>query len=243
MALAEMINSLHPVAALSAGAREEMWHLYSRFYAGTSRSRFHADLEAKDMALVLRDAREQLQGFTTLAVSTTEFEGRRVRVLFSGDTIVERAYWGSQALAFNWLRLAGALKRREPDVELYWFLIVKGQRTYRYLPTFAKQFVPDWRDSSPSQNLSRLLDVLARERFGEAWDPATGVIRFGESHGHLAPEWATVSEREAGREDVRFFLRRNPGYGQGDELACLCELTAANLRPLARRIFEDGVEA
>ena len=232
--------TLHDVASLSETERDEMWWLYSRFYAGTSRIRFLADLGGKDTALILRDELNRLQGFSTLALSTTWFEGEPVRVLFSGDTIVERAHWGSQVLAFNWLRHAGAVQRLQPDVPLYWFLIVKGQRTYRYLPTFARTFLPDWR-SVAEPRLNRLLASLATERFGDAYDPLAGLIRFREPHGHLAPEWAQVSEREASREDVQFFLSRNPGYAQGDELACLCELSPANLRPLARRIFAGEV--
>jgi hypothetical protein len=229
--------TIHPASVLAESEREEMWTLYSRFYAGTSRARFRADLAGKDTALILRDEWQRLQGFSTLALSRTEFEGMPIRVLFSGDTIIERAHWGSQVLAFNWLRHAGALQRREPEVPLYWFLIVKGQRTYRYLPTFAREFTPDWRAPAEPHS-SRLLATLAEARFGAAYDRLTGVIRFRESHGHLAPEWAQISEREATRDDVQFFLRRNPGYARGDELACLCELSAANLRPLARRIFE-----
>jgi len=232
--------TLHDATSLGATVREEMWALYSRFYSGTSHARFLADLAGKDTALILRDESHRLQGFSTLALSTTWFEGEPVRVLFSGDTIVERAHWGSQVLAFNWLRHAGAMQRLQPDVPLYWFLIVKGQRTYRYLPTFARTFLPDWR-AVAEPRLHRLLASLAAERFGDAYDPVAGLIRFREPHGHLAPEWAQVSEREASRADVQFFLSRNPGYAHGDELACLCELSAANLRPLARRIFAGEV--
>src|SRR5262245_25374939 len=115
--------TLHSAPTLAECEREEMWSLYSRFYAGTSRSRFRADLAGKDTALILRDEWHRLQGFSTLALTRTEFEGAPIRVLFSGDTIIERAHWGSQVLAFNWLRHAGALQRLQPDVPLYWFLI------------------------------------------------------------------------------------------------------------------------
>jgi len=40
-----------------------------------------------------------------------------------------------------------------------------------------------------------------------------------------------------------FFLRSNPGYTSGDELVCLTELTSGKLRPLARRVFEQGLRA
>jgi hypothetical protein len=84
------------------------------------------------------------------------------------------------------------------------------------------------------------MNQLARERFGDAFDDAQGVIRYSDSHGHLAEPFAEANEREASREDVSFFLRRNSGYRRGDELVCLCELSAENLRPLARRLFESA---
>ena len=42
---------------------------------------------------------------------------------------------------------------------------------------------------------------------------------------------------------MAFFLRSNPGYLRGEELVCLTELASDNLRPLARRVFEQGLRA
>jgi hypothetical protein len=225
-----------PVATASGADREEMWNLYRRFYDGTHRGLFDSDLAQKDSLLVLRDVEGAIQGFSTIAVGYTKLEHRPIRYVFSGDTIVDRAYWGSQALAFAWLRYVGSLKREHPESPLYWFLIVKGHRTYRYLPAFAHEFYPHWRNPTP-QVIDSLMGQLARERFGDAFDAASGVIRYPESRGHLAESWSEANAREAEREDVSFFLRRNAGYRRGDELVCLCELSEHNLRPLARRLF------
>jgi hypothetical protein len=231
-----LTSHIVPVSAVSSSDREEMWNLYRRFYSGTRRELFEADLAAKDSLLLLHDAAQRIQGFSTLAVGITDSETGPVRFVFSGDTIIERAYWGTQALAFTWLRYVGELKRERPDLPLFWFLIVKGHRTFRYLPAFAREFYPHWAHGTPA-HISALMSKLARERFGAAFDDVNGVIRYPESHGHLAEPFAEANEREAEREDVSFFLRRNSGYRQGDELVCLCELSAENLRPLARRLF------
>jgi hypothetical protein len=231
-----LTSKIVPVSALCSSEREEMWNLYRRFYSGTQRELFERDLAQKDSLLLLHDTDARIQGFSTLAVGTTQFDGRPVRFVFSGDTIIDREHWGSQALAFTWLRYVGELKRERPDLPLYWFLIVKGHRTFRYLPAFAREFYPHWERDTPA-HISGLMNQLARERFGAAFDAANGVIRYPESHGHLAEPFAEANEREAERDDVSFFLRRNAGYRQGDELVCLCELTADNLRPLARRLF------
>jgi hypothetical protein len=234
-----LTSKIVPVSAVGSSDREEMWNLYRRFYAGTDVALFERDLAQKDSLLLLRDGDQRIQGFSTIAVGVTEFEGSQVRFVFSGDTIIDRAHWGSQALAFTWLRYVGELKRERPELPLFWFLIVKGHRTFRYLPAFAREFYPHWQRGTPA-HIAALMNKLARERFGEAFDDASGVVRFPESRGHLAEPFAEANEREAEREDVSFFLRRNSGYRNGDELVCLCELSLENLRPLARRLFAGG---
>ena len=84
------------------------------------------------------------------------------------------------------------------------------------------------------------MNTLASERFGSAYDPKTGLVRFPSSQGHLKPAYAHIEETDNRRDDVSFFLRRNPGYGDGDELVCLTELCPENLKPIARRLFLQG---
>lgn len=224
------------VAALGATQREAMYALYARYYDAVSRERFLADLADKHYTVLLHDQAGVLQGFSTLAEYPREFDGRSIGVLFSGDTVVDARHWGQQALTFAWLRLAGRLKARAPERPLYWFLISKGHRTYRFLTAFAREFWPAFDRPTPPR-MQALMNALARERFGGDFDAAAGVIRFAESRGHLREPFATVSEAHRRLPEVAFFLARNPGYARGDELVCLCELAAEKLRPLARRIF------
>jgi hypothetical protein len=87
------------------------------------------------------------------------------------------------------------------------------------------------------------MDALARGRFGDAYDRARGVVSFPQSRGHLKPRWAEIDTSETARPDVALFLHKNPGYVRGDELVCMTELASDNLRPLARRVFEQGLRA
>jgi hypothetical protein len=131
------------------------------------------------------------------------------------------------------------VKAEVPDLPLYWFLIVKGHRTYRYLSAFSIDFYPHWQTPTPAW-AQALMTGLGRGRFGDAYDVHRGVVSFLQSRGHLKRAWASVDPDEALRPDVAFFLRSNPGYTHGDELICLTELCSANLRPLARRVFDQG---
>jgi hypothetical protein len=191
------------------------------------------------MALTVHSFDGAIQGFTTLLVLEAECDGGPVRAIYSGDTIIDRAYWGSQVMAFTWTRLAGAIKAAEPDVPLYWFLIVKGHRTFRYLSAFTRNFYPHWSVETPARERA-LMDQLAQAHFPGFYRADLGIVHFPESHGHLKPDLAEIDLAEAQRADVAFFLARNPGYRNGDELVCLTELSADNLRPLARKQFLTG---
>ncbi|MBL8575023.1 MAG: hypothetical protein JNM13_15215 [Hyphomicrobiaceae bacterium] len=231
--------TVEDVGGLDEATRRRMYALFQRYYDATSEPRFLADLADKHRVVLINDETGRLCGFSTLAIDRLEHQGRPLLVVFSGDTIIDRAHWGSQVFAHAWIREIGRIAATAPDLPLYWLLIVKGHRTYRYLPTFGLTFVPDWRRPDDPA-LDALKHALASRRFGPAYDPARGIVSFDRSRGHLAAEWAMPGEREARRADVRFFLARNPGYVRGDELVCLAALAPDNMRPLTRRLFEAG---
>jgi hypothetical protein len=237
----EITAVLRPVGELEPPIRSAMFRLYSRHYGANSEARFYTDLDDKDYALCLRIADGALIGFSTLAVFEQETEKETVRVIYSGDTIIDPKYWGHQGLAFTWLRFAGQIKARTPQQPLYWFLIVKGHRTYRYLSAFSRVYYPS-PDKPVPRKIKALMDTLSDHRFGKAYDPRTGLVHFPSSRGHLVQALAEVPAKDRHRSEVRYFLERNPGYVHGDELVCLCELSAENLKPLARRLFCAGME-
>src|SRR5262249_37360328 len=154
---------------------------------------------------------------------------------YSGDTVVDRAHWGQQSLAFAWISRMGALKCEQPDISLFWLLLVKGHRTFRYLPVFGKSFYPHW--SIDRSDLKPLADALAKEMFASDYNPMTDVVEFGHSRGHLKPHLALPAPQELDRPGVRFFLERNPGFQRGHELVCLCEVEEHNMKPLTLRLF------
>jgi hypothetical protein len=224
---------------LTADAVASMYALYAAYYESTSPDMFAADLSEKTHVILLYGSAGELCGFSTLSLWESVYEGRPFRVVFSGDTIIHHRHWGDQSLALAFCRFAGHAKAQLPDVPLYWFLISKGHRTYRYLHLFSQTYWPSYRDDTHPK-LQPILAALARKKFGESYDPATSVIRFPSSRGHLRPNWAQVRENLKLRPEVEFFLKQNPGYAQGDELACITELREDNLRSVARRAFMLG---
>ncbi|QTN32283.1 hypothetical protein HZ994_08050 [Akkermansiaceae bacterium] len=213
----------------------EMFALMERHYEAVAADAFRADLERKDEVVMLRDGEGRLCGFTTIAWNPCG-EMPEGDVIFSGDTVIAREHWGTQELVKGFCRRAGERKARSGR-PLYWFLISKGHRTYRYLPLFAKRFHPH--PEREEQILEDLAGKVAGGLFGDAWKADEGVIRFPRSAGQLRRELAGVPERNMW---VDFFLERNPGHADGEELVCMAEMSAGNLRKFALTAFREGLE-
>lgn len=232
MPLQARITSRH---LLSEADREAMLDLHVRYFDNVSRGRFFADLAEKDWVIQLMDG-ARLAGFSTQRVIHLPVDGRTRRFLFSGDTIVDRAYWREQALAGAFGHLMLKMLEEHGGEECYWFLISKGHRTFRFLPVFFERFIPG--PGSPDDaRLRALLDAVARFKFGPAYDPGAGLVRALGQSDRLRPEWCAPPDRLENDRFVSFFLQRNPGFASGDELACLAEIRRDNLNRFAWRVI------
>lgn len=212
--------------------------LYLNYYEGSSEKKVLTDLENKSDIILMYNG-DELVGFTSLQFYQTQWKNKLIHILYSGDTIVEKAHWGQQSLTFACIKRMGMYKNEQPEIPLYWFLIVKGHRTYKYLPTFVKSFYPHWNEYR--SDLKAMADFLAYEKFADEYNLDTGIIEFSQPQGQLKLEYAIPSEAEKTKTAVNYFLQKNPNFTIGHELVCLCELTTNNLKPLTQRIFTNRV--
>lgn len=221
-----MTTRLVSPAQLTDCQTNRMYELMAAHYDGVRKDAFLKDLAEKSCVILLEEEEEMI-GFSTQKL--IEYEG--VRAVFSGDTIIHRDHWGTQ-------RLSRAFARHffdHPDGPLYWFLISKGYKTYKYLPTFFKEFYPRHDQPTPP-GMQTLLDGYGQLLYPGEYNPSTGVIEYKGEKDRLKEELQDLSER-AGDPNYQFFARMNPGHRQGHDLACITLLSRDNLRRGAERIL------
>ena len=231
--IATHIPGLLPRDELTARQRDAMFALFARHFDGVTREQFETDLARKDWVIELRSG-GTLVGFSSLRVTTSEFEGQPITVIYSGDTIVAPEAWGTPQLARTWIAAVNRIRAAFPRRRCFWLLLTSGFRTYRFLPVFWRTFHPSCLEPTPV-SMQALLTQLAEEGYGAHFDPASGLVRFPQPQ-RLRGPLAGVPDGRDHNPHVAFFLARNPGHHQGDELACITEIADWNLTPAGRRM-------
>jgi|WetSurMetagenome_2_1015567.scaffolds.fasta_scaffold00706_9 hypothetical protein len=215
---------------ISPNQVREMFSLHARYFENTRLEAFLADFEKKHWCILITDRRDAIVGYSTIEVMPLTISARPVVILFSGDTLVDTDFRGTNMLLPAFVQFTQFLAREYPAYRRYWLLITKGYRTYRLLPVHFKEFHPTFRRATPS-DIKRILDAICKEKFGNRYDPATGIVRSRREHDFLKAEHAAIPEGRDRNPDVRFFCEANPGYRDGDELACLTDIDAGNYIP------------
>lgn len=228
-----MHSQLVSTSTLDTDDREAMYSLLTHHFNGVTPGTFTNDLANKNWVILIKNKIGQLKGFSTLRLYDVLVKGECLSVVYSGDTIVDPTAWSSATLPRAWIQAINQLRR--PDKRLFWLLISSGFRTYRLLPTFWQRFYPHYDRSTPLA-MQQLMNTLAQQQFGHAYDQKTGIVRFTHPQ-RLSPILGTVPPERRTDPHIHFFEQANPDHAQGDELVCLTEICAENLTAAGRRMW------
>lgn len=199
----------------------QMYALYSKYYDRTALDIFLKDLSKKSgVIFVYRKSDDQIVGFSTLQFFDFEVDGKRVRGVFSGDTVVEKEYWGKNALANTFYRRLCIERFKHPFVPFYWFLISKGYKTYLLMTNNFYNYYPDIRGDNP--RYKRIAEEFCEKTFPEAFDRDNMLLDFGSDYVSLKETVADITPEERARDPkIAFFEQRNPSWMRGTEMPCL----------------------
>lgn len=226
-----LVGDIKPVESLSQVQKQRMFELLKVYFEGSDADIFSKDLAEKQWVILLLDSVDgSVQGFSTQMLLECVVDSQPVKALFSGDTIINRNYWGEHELAKQWLRLVEQLLALYPRERLYWFLISKGYKTYRFLPVYFKKFYPCYDRQTPEFE-RQIMDALGYLKYPDSYSRNDGVIHFSQDATYLKKGVADVDENRLKNPHIRFFVERNPLYWKGDELVCLAEISYDNFNP------------
>ncbi len=213
------------VSNLSEKEITEFYQLYRQYYENVCFENFKTDFYKKDFVMVLRDKTKELRGFSTLLIFKIKYLGRECQIIFSGDTIIEKSFWGTTALTLEFLRNIIKTKLKNPFTPVWWFLISKGYKTYLLLANNFINYYPRYDKETPSE-IKQMIHQLADQFYPGHFNQNTGVIEFQGTHEKLKGFVAPVTDELRLRfPKIDFFCSQNSQWAKGNELACVGEVS------------------
>jgi hypothetical protein len=215
-----------------------MFDLFSQYYQNTDFETFLADLEEKQIVFMFRDQKtKKILGFSTI-YQKKEFipSAGKARFLFSGDTVMDRSIWGSKCLQIAFFSYIFRTKLLSPFTPVYWMLISKGFKTYMMMRRNFHNSFPA-KDKKIPKRIEKAQHYFYKRKFGDLYDHDVNLIKFQTRKDSVKTSYSVVPESQ--NPQIQFFLERNPGYAQGDELACIAEIKYSDFpKHLAKYIFK-----
>src|SRR6185503_16483836 len=163
------------IGQLTPQDKARMLQLMQAYYDSVTERQFLEDLSKKDAVILLKDRTGEIQGFSTLATVRVKLDGKTLRAIFSGDTVIDKQYWGQRALGKAFLRYLFIEKLKSPFEPLYWLLISKGYKTYLMMANNFSEYYPRFEQSTPAR-ARRMLDAFYSTLYPDRYDSKTGLI-------------------------------------------------------------------
>lgn len=210
-----------PIQRVTAQDIQQMYALYEAFYEKTSLSIFLNDLAKKSGVILLRSkVTGRIAGFSTQTFFNIVVDGKRVRGIFSGDTIIDPVYWGNNALVTTFYRRLIVERFKHPFTPFYWFLISKGYKTFLLLTNNFYEYYP--RATREDARLKRITEAYCQQLFGDYFDPQRMLLDFGQDYVRLKSNVARITPELAQADrDIAFFEKINPTWEVGTEVPCI----------------------
>lgn len=209
---------------ISVRQLRDMYRVFSRYYANTDLDTFVQDMSRKSGVFLLTEKKgHRIVGFSTWTEVALNISKGKALGIFSGDTILEKDYWGNKALQKAFALRLLKIKLTRPGTRVFWLLISKGYKTYLLLANnFYNHFPsPDRNDRS----LASMVDQYCERLFPDYYDRDQRLLDFGRCSQHLKDDVAdiTPSLRNTNHK-IRFFDDANPNWRRGTELPCVGEV-------------------
>lgn len=228
----EIRSNIKLISLITETEKKEMFQLMKEFYDNVDGQIFIRDLLDKDYCIMLYNEENIVKGFSTGKEIHVEVDGKLIKGIFSGDTIIHKDYWGRMDLYKEFARNFV----KSGSEEYYWFLISKGYKTYKMLPLFFKEFYPNYKVSTPLDE-KKIMDAFGLSMYPMDYNKETGVNEYKSIKDKLKEGVADITEKQLKDMDIKFFIEENPGYIYGNDLVCLAKLNQKNLRKTAERLF------
>ena len=243
-------SRFYAIKTVSVPQLLEMHELFIQYYNNADLETFVKDMGKKTGVFILEDKIEKrIIGFSTWTEVNVSRNGSNALGIFSGDTVIEKAYWGNKDLQKSFAKKLFTTKLKYPNRSVFWLLISKGYKTYLLLTNNFQNFYPSYQVHN--QELEAIVDEYCTQLYPAAYCQKSRLLDFGDEYQNLKEGVAGITAEMTHNDlNIRHFEKLNPTWKKGTELPCAGEVTISALlafvkktmipfkKPTSRRVME-----
>lgn len=213
-------------ATLTKRDRDSIARFVTRFIA-YPRAKLEAVLDASAYVWIGRDGAGEIVATTAVRLLQVRDAGRAAIVIYTAMVAVDPAHRRCGLIQQMGLRSFLLARARTPFRPIYWLSLSASPAAYMQM---ARNFATFWpRRDQPMPAFARAVLDQALGSLGiTAIEQVEGCYRLPDEFG-VSDRAQDPSRWDRSDADVDFFLRVNPGYQRGSDLACLCPLGLGRL--------------
>lgn len=216
-----------PASQLSEKQLKDVITLAAEVFTGDFEASIRKDL-ASGMEIITVYRAEVLFAFHTFKFLDFEVDGTKYRGIYDGDLITKKNKPKIASLLFTEILKVYHKEQQRCGLRLFDLLPLAGTQMYSCLDDLYRVYYPNPLHGIPVHD-KRILDALAGKIFGKNYDPVKGLISYTDNQYSLkkAPESQHLAKTE--NPSSLFYLKLNPDFENGTDLACIAEITRENI--------------
>jgi hypothetical protein len=202
-----------------------MHKVFVQYYHNANLHNFVTDMGKKTGVIILQEKNtKKIIGFSTWTELDITTNGKKSIGIFSGDTVVEKEYWGNKELQKTFVKQLLKTKIKNPQTSVFWLLISKGYKTYLLLTNnFPKHYPSHKRNNI---KLESIVDEYCEQLYADAYNKDNRLLNFGDNYQYLKDDVAEITPHMTDENlEIRHFTKLNPSWQQGTELPCVGEVS------------------
>lgn len=203
----------------------EMHKVFVQYYHNADLNNFVTDMGKKTGVILLQDRdSKKIIGFSTWTELEIVKNGKKSIGIFSGDTVVEKRFWGNKELQKTFVKQLLKTKIKNPNTSVFWLLISKGYKTYLLLTNNFPKHYPSHKKNNIK--LESIVDDYCEQLYPSAYNKENRLLNFGNDYQYLKDDVAEITSNMTKENlEIRHFTKLNPSWQQGTELPCVGEVS------------------
>lgn len=222
----KLTASFQKIKKVSVVQLLEMHSVFIQYYHNADLQTFVTDMGKKTGVFLIQEKdSSKIVGFSTWTEVDLTERGTPSLGVFSGDTIIEKKYWGNSALQKAFAKQLLKTKIKNPKTPVYWLLISKGYKTYLLLTNNFPKHYPSY--ESNNIKLESVVDNYCKKLYPDSYNTEDRLLNFGDSYQYLKDDVAQITDEMTNQNpNIRHFTKLNPSWDRGIELPCAGEVSA-----------------